>query len=50
VLGPLGELVGVGGDFVLQGFYCVAGFVEEDLAGRMRISFGGGGMGLFFVV
>ena len=36
VLGPLGELVGVGGDFVLQGFYCVAGFVEEDLAGRIE--------------
>ena len=34
VLGPLGELVGVGGDFVLQGFDCVAGFVEEDLVGR----------------
>jgi hypothetical protein len=34
VLGPLGELVGVEGDFVLQGFDCVAGFVEEDLPRR----------------
>ena len=34
VFGPLGELVGVEGDFVLQGFDCVAGFVEENLPRR----------------
>jgi hypothetical protein len=31
VFGPLGELVGVGGDFGLQGLDCSVGFVEEDL-------------------
>ena len=36
VFGPLGELVGVEGDFVLQRFDGVAGFVEEDLLGKRK--------------
>jgi hypothetical protein len=45
VFGPLGELVGVEGDFVLERFDGVAGFVEEDLLGRDRVSQSVGSVG-----
>jgi hypothetical protein len=55
VFGPLGELVGVEGDLVLQGFDRVAGFVEEYLIpGKEKaisvFSVWIGWMGLFFLV